>query len=150
MVDTLDKKLTPDLRDEIKKRNKTIHEILTLASIIEKEVSSDEDRKLVSGIFYKRLEIGMPLQSDATVNYVSGKSELRPTFDDISIDNVYNTYKYRGLPPGPINSPGLLAIISAIYPKENPYLYYLTTRDGQAIYSRTHDEHVAAKRKYLK
>lgn len=150
MLDNFDDKLTSELRKEIKIQGKTIHEVITLASIVEKEVSTYEDRQMVADIFLKRLKQGMGLQSDATVNYVTGGSSLRPTEKETTIDNPYNTYKYRGLPPGPICNPSLSAIKSVIYPTGNPYYYFLTTPDGRVIYSRTHDEHVAAKAKYLK
>lgn len=146
----MEKKYTPEMRDKTKELGFSIHEILTLSSIIEKEVSSDEDRAIVSGIFHKRLKVGMGLQSDATVNYATGKGETRPSYDDISVDSPYNTYKYRGLPPGPISNPSLSAIRAALAPKESPYLYFLTTEEGKVIYSRTYEEHIIAKRKYLK
>ncbi|MFA5021492.1 MAG: endolytic transglycosylase MltG [Patescibacteria group bacterium] len=150
MLDNFGKKLTPELRQEIEKQGKTVHQIITMASIIEKEVSVDSDRKMVADIFYKRLAINMPLQSDATVNYITGGSSVRPTYSDINIDNLYNTYKYKGLPPGPICNPGLSAILAAIYPTPNQYYYFLTTPDGQVIYSKTNEEHAKAKAKYLK
>ena len=143
-------KLTAELRAEIKRQGKTIHEILTLASIIEKEVSSDKDRKLVADIFYKRLDAGVALQADSAVNYVTGKSTPRASAQDLAKESPYNTYRYRGLPPGPIASPGLSAILAAVYPTANPYWYFLTTPAGQAIYSKTFEEHVANKAKYLR
>lgn len=150
MLDNFGRKLSPELRAEIKKQGKTFHEILTLASIIEKEVSTPADRKLVAGIFYKRLKNNIGLQSDATVNYITKKGAVQPSRDDTRVDNPYNTYKYKGLPPGPICHPGLDAILAAIYPASNPYMYFLTTPEGEVIYSRTYEEHLAAKEKYLK
>ena len=147
-LNNFDQKLTPELRNEIERQGKTIHDIITLASILEKEVSTDYDRAMVADIFYKRIKIGMPLQADSTVNYVTGKSESRSTIIDTKTDDPYNTYKYKGLPPGPICNPSLSAIKAAIYPKANNYYYFLTTPDGQVIYSQTHDQHVAAKAKY--
>ncbi|MFA6304970.1 MAG: endolytic transglycosylase MltG [Patescibacteria group bacterium] len=149
MLANFDKKITLELRQEITRQHKTLFEILTLASIIEKEVSQEEDMKKVADIFYKRLEVGIALQSDATLNYITGKGVTRPSSQDIKTDSLYNTYKYRGLPPGPIANPGLQAIKAAIYPTANPYYYFLTTPTGEVIYSKTHDEHVANKRKYL-
>ncbi len=148
MLDNLENKLTPELRQEIAKQRKTIHEILTMASILEKEVSSDGDRKIVADIFYKRLELGMPLQADSTVNYVTGKTDVRSSAADLEIDSPYNTYKYQGLPPGPISNPGMASVLAAIYPRSNPYFYFLTTPDGQVIYNKTYEGHVAAKAKY--
>lgn len=149
MVVNFDKKLTLDMRSDIEKMQKSVHEIITLASIIEEEVRGEKDRAIVSGIFYKRLEIGMGLQADSTVNYITGKKNSRSSLDDISLDNPYNTYKYRGLPPGPIGNPGLEAIKAAIYPSKTEYLYFLTTPTGEVIYGKTFNEHVKAKQKYL-
>ena len=150
MLDNFGRKLTPDLRAEISRQGRTLHEVLTFASIIEREVPDGPDRRKVAGIFARRLQIGMALQSDATVNYVTGKKRASPTLDDVRTESLYNTYIHRGLPPGPINNPGLSAIRAALDPEPSPYLYYLTTPDGTVIYSRTHDEHVAAKAKYLR
>lgn len=148
MVATLEEKITSEMRQEISRQHKTIHEIITLASILEKEVSTQKDRRLVADIFYKRLAAGMPLQSDATVNYATGKSVTRASLDDLSVESLYNTYKYKGLPPGPICNPGFEAIEAAVYPVANEYWYFLTTPNGEVIYSKTHDEHVAAKARY--
>ncbi len=149
MLDNFDQKISSELRTEISKQNKSIFDIITLASIVEKELSADEDRAIAADIFYRRMEIGMPLQSDATVNYVTGKKETRPSVDDTHTDSLYNTYQNRGLPPGPISNPGLSAIKAVIYPKANNYYYFLTTEEGDVIYSRTNDEHAENKAKYL-
>ena len=143
-----DKKLTPDLREEIKKQNKSIFDIVTMASIIEKEVRALDDKKILSGIFWKRLEINMPLQSCATINYITGKNDPGALLKDIQIDSPYNTYKYRGLPKGPISNPGINSIIAAIYPKQTNYWYYLS--NGKTIFSETLEQHNAARVKYLK
>lgn len=148
MLNNFNQKLTPELRQDISKQGKTIHEIITLASIIEKEVATQSDKKIVAGIFNSRLKLGMPLQSDATVNYLTGKKTVRPTLDDLSFESLYNTYKYAGLPPGPICNPGLSSIQAAIYPAQNPYYYFLNTPDGQVIFSKTYSEHLKAKAKY--
>ena len=105
---------------------------------------------MVADIFYKRLDRNIALQSDASVNYITGKGLVQPSLEDTKIDHPYNTYKYRGLPPGPISNPGLNAITAAIYPKENPYYYFLTTKEtGEVIYSLTYDQHLENKAKYL-
>lgn len=150
MLNNFDEKLSPDLRAEIARQKKTIFEIVTMASIIEKEVGSEEDRAMVADIFWRRLEAGMPLQADSTVNYITGKSVARAGAEDIDIDSPYNTYKYKGLPKGPIGNPGLSAIQAAIYPKQNNYWYFLTADDGKVIYSKNFSEHKANKIKYLK
>lgn len=149
MLNNFGKKLLPEMREEIKRRHRSIFEIITLASIIEKEVRGEDNMKLIADIFYKRLNAGMALQSDATINYITGKGLVQPTAEDLKIDNPYNTYKYRGLPPSPISNPGLEAIMAAIYPKSNPYYYFLTTKDGKVIYAKNYQEHLQNKRNYL-
>ncbi len=127
----------------------TMHDVLTLASIIEREVPDPSDMAMIADIFLKRLEIGMALQSDATINYITGKDDPTPSSDDLSVNSLYNTYQYPGLPPGPIASPGIEAIKAVVNPTPNSYYYYLTSPEGEVIYSVTHDEHVANKAKYL-
>ncbi len=91
----------------------------------------------------------MPLQVDAVFGYIFGKPTFHPTFEDLEIDSPYNTYKYRGLPPGPIGNPGLNAIKAALDPEPSPYLYYLTGKDGTMHYARTFEQHID-NRKYLR
>jgi UPF0755 protein len=142
-----DKKLTPDLLAEIKNQNKSVFQIVTMASLVEKEVRTLDDKKIVSGILWKRIAIGMPLQLDATINYITDGNSPSVSIKDTKIDSPYNTYKYYGLPKGPISSPGIDSIIAAIYPKKTNYWFYLT--DGKTIFSETLQEHNAAKAKYL-
>jgi UPF0755 protein len=149
MLTNFDKKLTVDLRNEIVRQGKTIFEIITMASLIEKEVVSDDDRALVSGVLWKRLEAGIPLQVDATIVYIRGLRSSRVSLEDTLVDSPYNTYKYLGLPSGPIANPGLSAIRAALDPQKSPHLYYLSTPDGETIFSRTLEEHNIAKAKYL-
>ncbi len=127
----------------------TLHEVLTLASIIEREVRSPEDMKLVAGIFFTRLKIGMALQADSTINYVTGKRDAAVTVEDSKTDSPYNTYQRVGLPPGPISDPGMNAIVSVMQPQESDYLYFLTTSDGKVMYAKTFNEHVVNKRAHL-
>ena len=150
ILENFGQKLTPELRQEIKKQNKTIFEIITMASLIEKEVKTLEDKKLVSGVLWKRLENGFPLQVDATISYITGKRTTKVSVEETKIDSPYNTYKYLGLPLGPISNPGLDSIVAALYPQESSYWYYLSTPEGQTIFSRTLDEHNQARAKYLK
>jgi UPF0755 protein len=149
MLANFDKKLTKDLREEIVRQNKTIFEIVTMASLLEKEVRTAEDKKLVAGVLWKRLKNRIPLQVDAAVSYITGKKTVKITKEDTQIDSPYNTYKYLGLPLGPISNPGLESIKASIYPKESRYWYYLSTPEGQTIFSRTLEEHNIAKAKYL-
>lgn len=150
MLENFDKKISPELRQEITRQKKTIFEIVTMASLIEKEVVSDEDRALVSGVLWRRLDLGIGLQVDATIAYITGKKTTKIPAGDLQIDSPYNTYKYRGLPIGPVSNPGLSAIKAAIYPQKSPYLYYLSAPDGRTIFSRTLEEHNTAKAKYLR
>lgn len=121
-----------------------------MASILEAELQTDVDRAMGADVFWKRLAIDMPLQSDATVNYVTGKGKLQPSIADTKVDSLYNTYQHRGLPPGPINNPSLSAIRAAINPTSNPYYFYLTAPDGKTIFSKTLDEHNRNKATYLR
>lgn len=162
-LDNLSEKLTPQMRQDITAQHQTVYQILTMASIIEREVGrhathlTDADlaqlqaeRKLVAGIFYKRLQLGIPLQSDATVDYITKKNDPSATIADTKINSPYNTYKYRGLPPGPISNPSLSSIEAAIYPQASDYLYFLNAPDGTAIFAKTLDEQNRNKQKYLK
>ncbi|TAL49797.1 endolytic transglycosylase MltG [Patescibacteria group bacterium] len=128
----------------------TFHEMMTLASIVEREVRSAEDMKLVAGIFYTRMKIGMALQADSTVNYVTGKNDSAVSLEDSRVVSAYNTYQHLGLPPGPISNPGMNAILAVLNPTDSDYLYFLTTDEGEVMYAKTFDEHVANKYQYLK
>lgn len=149
-LENFDRKLTEDLRTEIEKQNKSVFEIVTMASMIEKEVITFKDRQVVSGILWKRLEAGIPLQVDATVLYAMETNNGKVLTKDTKIDSPYNTYKYAGLPLGPICNPGLESIKAAIYPKATDYWYYLSKPDGETVFSKTLEEHNVAKAKYLK
>jgi UPF0755 protein len=149
ILNNTEAKITDDLRNEIKSQGKTIFEILTLASIIEKEVDNDSDRAVVSGIFWNRLDIGQPLQSDATLTYILGDKNSQHTFEQTKIDSPYNSYLNKGLPPGPISNPGISSISAAVYPKKTNYNYFLSDPNtGKTIFSETYEEHVANKAKY--
>lgn len=138
------RRLDPELRAQIRQSGKSIHEIITMASLLEQENPDPADRRLIAGILWRRLESGMALQVDATVNYVTGKRET-PSAADLSLDSPFNTYRYPGLPPGPIANPGRDAVQAALTPTPSPYRYYLSAPDGTTIYSRTLEEHNAAK-----
>jgi len=156
MLKNFDAKLTDELRADITKQGKTVEDIIIMASLIEKEApinynkEENEDARIIGGIFWNRLKIGQGLQSDATLSYILKDKEDQHSGADLQIDSLYNTYKYRGLPPGPIANPGLLAIRAAIYPATTKYYYFLTTPDRQVIYAKTYEEHLQNKYKYLK
>lgn len=150
MRDNFDRKVDEKLRKEIEKQNRTLYDILIMASILEKEVITDEDRAIVSGIFWKRLEINYPLQSCATIAYILGVDKWRYSIEDTRIKSLYNTYTNIGLPPTPINNPGLSAIKGAIYPKKTDYNFFLTDPEtGNTIFSKTFEEHNQNKAKYF-
>ncbi|MBW6440732.1 endolytic transglycosylase MltG [Patescibacteria group bacterium] len=150
MLVNFDIKLTSGLRAEIEKNHKTIFEAITLASIVEKEAGNIEDMSKVASVFQNRLDIDKALESDATVNFIIGSHRAQATYEDLKIDSPYNTYKYKGLVPGPIANPGLEAIKAVIYPEDTDYYYFLTEREnGRAIFSKTYEEHLRNKNKYL-
>lgn len=142
----LDKKLAtlpPDWMDKLKERGLNVHQMLTIASLIEREVVVNEERALVSGVIQNRLKKNMPLQIDATVQYLFDKSKERLLEKDLQIQSPYNTYLNTGLPPGPIASPSLASMKAAIYPEETKYLFYVTKKDGTKghLFAETFDEH---------
>ena len=146
-----EKKITSGLREAMKNSGHKPEDIIIMASLLEKEVRTEEDMKIVAGIFWDRLEIGQALQSCATLAYILGVNKAQYSYEDTQIDSPYNTYKHRGLPPGPIDNPGLKAIKAAIYPTKTEYNYFLSRPDtGETIFSKTLDQHNAAKAKYLK
>lgn len=134
---------------DIKASEYEFYEALTLASIVEKESLGVDDRPYVASVFANRLEINMLLQSDATVNYALGKSERRPSYSDIKTDSPYNTYKYAGLPPTPINSPRLASIAASLDPVDSDYLYFIHEEDGTPHFGETLKEHNRNVCKYL-
>ncbi|MEK7188959.1 MAG: endolytic transglycosylase MltG [Patescibacteria group bacterium] len=150
MVAHFDAQLTQELRDEIARQGKNVYKVLIMASIIEAEVPHEEDRAIVSDIFWSRLESGVALQSDATLNYIIGGDSPSLTREQLEIDSAYNTYKYPGLPPTPIGNPGASAIRAAVYPARTDYFYFLSTPEGETIFSTTLEEHNAAKARYLR
>lgn len=140
---------TKILKDKILSSNRTMNEIITMASIVEEEASNSEDRKVIAGILWKRLDKNMYLQVDAPFYYLTAK---RGNFslDDLKIDSPYNTYKYKGLPKGPISNPGLKSIMATIEPLSTSHFYYLTGKDGVMRYADTYSGHLSNKNVYLK
>jgi len=148
MLDNFEKK-TEKEKEEIKKQEKTIVEVATLASLVEKEAANELDRRIVAGIFLKRIEEDRKLESCATVNYLLGETKRILSLEETRIDSPYNTYLYKGLPPGPICNPGFESIKAAIYPLKTDYNYFLAGGEGRTIFSRTHEEHQKNKEIYL-
>ena len=145
-LDNFEVKFSQELRDRAREIGMSIDEVVTLASIIEREAASDEDRATVSSVFHNRLNSTQYplLQSCATVQYVLQERKSVLTYDDIKIDSPYNTYLYEGLPIGPIASPGLASIKAALYPETTDYYFFVVSADGTHIFSKTLAEHNAA------
>lgn len=136
--------------EEIQAGDLNVHEILTLASYIEGEGVSDEDRSLIAGVFYNRIEIGMLLRTDPSVSYALGEHRERITYADLEVDSPYNTYKYKGIGAGPINSPSASAIKASLNPAETDYLFFLADLETKKVYfSETYEQHLEYKSKYL-
>ena len=149
MRDNFDRRIAP-FEDQIAASDFTLHEILTLASIIEKEESDERDRRLISGVLRNRLAIDMRLQVDATFVYTHGKGTYDITLAELRDDsNLYNTYMHTGLPPGPIAAVGESSINAALNPTPNDYLFWLADRRGTTYYSETYEEHLRKKRIYV-
>ncbi|MBE0417213.1 MAG: endolytic transglycosylase MltG [Coriobacteriia bacterium] len=132
--------------DAAKARGFTLHELVTMASIIERETRVAGERAYVSSVIHNRLEKGMRLEIDATIEYLLPGTRFRLTYEDLQIDSPYNTYRNAGLPPGPICSPGLASLKAAAAPADTPYIYYvLTDPDGSHTFTETYDEFLRAK-----
>lgn len=151
MLNNFDNKLDDEMRQDINNQKRSIHEIITMASILEKEVKTSEDMKIVAGVFWRRMKSDQRLQSDATLSYFLNDTNSQHSGKDLEVDSPYNTYMYKGLPPGPIGNPGVSGIQAAIHPTDSAYNYFLTVtvnEESKVIYSRTFEEHVANRVKY--
>lgn len=148
MVQRMHTKLTPDVRERARARGVSVHALLTLASIIEREAIVADERPLISAVFWNRLRLGMPLQADPTVQYAVGKERRALTRADLAADHPYNTYQRSGLPPGPIASPGWSAIEAALEPAPVKYLYFVKKDDQRHHFSISVEEHNSAVMRY--
>ncbi len=120
----------------------SVRQAVTMASIVEGETHLSEERPIVAGVYYNRLKIGMRLEADPTIQYLLESGPRRLSYDDLKMDNPYNTYQHAGLPPGPINSPGRSSILAALFPAHHQYLYFVANGKGGHWFSRTYDEHL--------
>jgi UPF0755 protein len=157
MLQTFDERFTAAMRQEATAREMTIHQVITLASIVEREAILPEERSLIAGVFLNRLLLGMPLDADPTVQYALANDltyradhgywkEL--SAEDLAVDSPYNTYRYLGLPPGPICSPGLAAIEAVLSPEVTDYLYFVAREDGSHAFATTLEEHIQNVKQY--
>lgn len=153
---TFEKKITAKMREDISSQGRTLDEVLVLASLVQREAKHAEDMNMIAGIMMNRLDIDMPLQIDATLQYVKGYDKNKKTWwptpyaIDKTIKSPYNTYQNAGLPPSPIANPGIVAITAAIYPEKSEYFFYITDDNGLMHYAKTVEEHNANVQKYLR
>lgn len=163
LTSNFERKYSLELQLAAEGKSLTKNQVITLASIVERECRTEKDRPIVASILLKRWQENWPLQADATVQYAIANSQLSTPFsqlenwwqkkltrDDLVIDSLYNTYKYKGLPPGPICSSGLASIEAIIYPQETDYWFYLSDQQGKMHYAKTNEEHNENIEKYLK
>lgn len=148
------KKFTPQMLEEMKQKKFTLNKLVTMASIIEGETRYEPEKKTISGVYYNRLKKGMRLQADPTVQYVlPGGPKNRLLYSDLKYPSPYNTYLNKGLPPGPINNPGLSSILASLQPEENKYLYFVAKGDGSHYFAENYEDHkknIVLYQQYLK
>ncbi|OXS80485.1 endolytic transglycosylase MltG [Domibacillus enclensis] len=135
--------------EQIKASGMTVHEFLTFSSLVEEEATGKTDRKKIASVFYNRMNIDMPLQTDPTVLYAKGEHQARVLYEDLEIDSPYNTYQVKGLTPGPIGNSGVDSMEAVLQPEQTDYLYFLASPAGDVYYSKTLDEHNTLKAKYI-
>ena len=141
-LNNFQKKVGKDIQNTVVSQGETLHNIITLASIVEREAREDKDRPIVAGIFWNRLDVGMALQTDATLSYILKTDKMKYYQDEMEVDSLYNTYKYPGLPPGPIANPGMEAILATIHPTDTNYIYFLNDiNTGETVFAETFEEH---------
>lgn len=150
MLKLFKRNYTEELQKKQKERNMTLQEVVNLASIVEKEAVIDEDRPIIASVFYNRLDKDMPLQSDATLQYIFEERKKSMTYNDLKIDSPYNTYIQKGLPPTPIANPSIKSIKAVLEPSDTDYLYFVASIDGGNVYSKTYEEHKKNVEQYRK
>lgn len=149
MLDKTETVVTPYLK-RIKDRKLTLHEAITLASLVENEASSSKQRKQIASVFYNRMDEGMKLQTDPTVQYALGKHKSKVLLKDLEIDSPYNTYKIEGLPVGPISNFSEDSLKAIVHPAKTDYKYFLHDSKGKIYYAKSYDEHLKLKKKHIK
>ncbi|PIC84877.1 endolytic transglycosylase MltG [Sporosarcina sp. P1] len=130
-------------------KDRSVHKMLTFASLLEKEATGQADRETIASVFNNRIEQGMPLQTDPTVLYALGEHKARVMNEDLKVDNVYNTYKNKGLPPGPIANAGTASLQATVEPSKTGYLFFLADKDGVNHFAKTYEDHLKNKAKYI-
>lgn len=140
--------ITPYL-ELLEEQEHSVHWLLTFASMLEREATAQSDRATIASVFYNRLDVDMPLQTDPTVLYAHGQHKSKTLLSDLEIDSPYNTYKYKGMPPGPIASAGMTSIEAVVDPEKTSYLFFLADKDGVNHFSNDYDEHLRKKAEYI-
>ncbi|MBM7868132.1 endolytic transglycosylase MltG [Heliobacterium gestii] len=148
LVSRFDQEMTPEVRARMKALNIGVRDAVILASLVEREAQKEEDRPVISAVFRNRLNKGMKLEACSTIQYLLGQPKAKLYYKDLQIESPYNTYKYQGLPPGPIANPGKASLQAALYPANTDYLYFVAKGDGYHQFSRTYSEHLQAVAKY--
>jgi hypothetical protein len=145
MVEQFDKEMQESgVAKTVQEKNLNMRDVVNMAAMVEMEAVFPEEQPRIAGVFLKRVAIGMPIQSDTTIQYILGAQKEIITFADTEIQNPYNTYQNMGLPPGPIASPGLKAIQAVLAPEDNEYLYFVAEKDGHHRFTKTYEEHLQA------
>ena len=139
-----DEILDDDIRRRADARGLSLHDLMTIASLVEREARFPEDQEPIASVIFARLRAGMPLQIDAAVQYALGETKPELTTADLEVDSPYNTYRRTGLPPGPIGAPGRAAILAVLAAEPGDYLYYVAKKDGHHVFLKTYDEHLRA------
>lgn len=142
LVREFDNQFTPGMRERASELGLSTAEVITLASLVEKEAKLDGDRPVIASVFLNRLKQDMPLQSCATIQYILGYPKVELSIEDTQLESSYNTYQHMGLPPGPIANPGGASINAVLYPAETDYLYFVADKEGAHHYSRSYQEHL--------
>ena len=148
--------MNDSLMQKVNESKYSLHELLTLASIVQGETNKVEEMPIIAGVYFNRLRIGMKLQADPTIQYImNNKNDTdgrwkRILYDDLKTDSPYNTYKYAGLPPNPINNPGKAAILAVLYPEKNDYYYFVADGNGGHKFAKSFSQHIRLVREYRK
>ncbi len=148
MLQRFSNELTPDTQNQLDNLKMSVRNWVIMGSLVEKEAVKEVDRPLIASVFFNRLKIDMPLQIDATIQFILGTPKLKLLNADLKIPSPYNTYLHKGLPPGPIANPGHASLQAVLKPAQSEYLYYLAKNDGYHVFSKTFDEHLQNQRKY--
>lgn len=148
MLQRFSLELTDDIKNKLNEKNMSVFQWVTMGSIVEREAAKSEDRPIIAAIFAKRIKIGMPLQSCATIQYLLNENKRVLSLKDLEINSPYNTYKHTGLPPGPIANPGRASLQAVLYHEETDYLYFVAKSDGSHAFAKTNEEHMQNIRKY--